>query len=92
MVADVEILKPLTTTPQMVVCCEVLEHIKNPEKELQALLTQKAEWYLLSVPREPIWRIFNAARGAYIKDFGNSSGHIQHWSKSGFINFLEQGG
>ena len=57
-----------------------------------ALLNQKADWYLISVPREPIWRIMNAARGAYIKDFGNSPGHIQHWSKSGFIRFLEKGG
>ena len=92
LVSDVETLEPLTTTPQMVVCCEVLEHLKNPEKGLQALLNQKADWYLISVPREPIWRIMNAARGAYIKDFGNSPGHIQHWSKSGFIRFLEKGG
>ena len=92
MVADVETLEPLDTTPQMVVCCEVLEHLKQPEKGLQSLLAQKAEWYLLSVPREPIWRILNASRGAYIQDFGNSPGHIQHWSKCGFIKFLEQGG
>ena len=69
MVADVELLEPLTTSTQMLVCCEVLEHVKNPEKALQVLLAQRAEWYLLSVPREPIWRILNSARGAYLKDF-----------------------
>lgn len=92
MVSDVERLEPLATSPQMVVCCEVLEHVKNPEKALQALLAQRAEWYLLSVPREPIWRILNTTRGAYLKDFGNSPGHVQRWSKRGFIRFLEQGG
>lgn len=92
MVSDVELLEPLATSPQMVVCCEVLEHLNNPERGLKALVAQRAEWYLLSVPREPIWRILNTARGAYVKDFGNSPGHIQHWSKRGFIHFLNKGG
>jgi hypothetical protein len=30
------------------------------------------------VPREPIWRIGNMARGRYLGDLGNTPGHIQH--------------
>ncbi|MCF8055238.1 MAG: class I SAM-dependent methyltransferase [Desulfocapsa sp.] len=92
LVSDIEELEPWASPPEMVVCCEVLEHLQDPEKALQALLAQRAEWYILSVPREPIWRILNSARGAYIKDLGNSPGHIQHWNKHKFIRFLEQGG
>jgi hypothetical protein len=36
------------------------------------------------VPREPLWRGLNMARGAYLKDLGNTPGHINHWSKRAF--------
>ena len=44
---------------------------------------------LVSVPREPIWRILNMARGAYIKDLGNTPGHLNHWSKRSFVQMLK---
>ena len=83
-------LEPLKPAPDMVVCCEVLEHLPNPQDGLAALWAQRAEWYLLSVPREPIWRAMNMARSAYLKDFGNSPGHLQHWSQRGFLRFIGQ--
>lgn len=83
-------LEPLEPAPDMVVCCEVLEHLRNPHDGLAALLAQRADWYLLSVPREPIWRAMNMARGAYLKDFGNSPGHLQHWSQRRFLRFIGQ--
>lgn len=72
----------------LVVCCEVLEHLDDPEKGLDALAALRGRHYLLSVPREPLWRILNFSRGAYVKDWGNSPGHLQHWSKSGFLKFI----
>ena len=27
-------------------------------------------------------------RGAYLKDFGNTPGHIQHWNKRQFIKMI----
>ena len=41
------------------------------------------------MPREPLWRALNMARGAYWKDFGNTPGHINHWSARGFARFAE---
>ncbi len=74
----------------LVVCCEVLEHIDDPEKGLK-LLAEKAKPYaLVSVPREPLWCFLNMARGTYFSDFGNSPGHIQHWSQKAFISFVEK--
>jgi SAM-dependent methyltransferase len=87
---DVMLLEPLKPPVDMVVCCEVLEHLPDPEGGLKALLEQQANWYLFSVPREPIWRCMNMARGAYLKDFGNSPGHCQHWSRSQFLRFISQ--
>ncbi len=74
----------------LVVCCEVLEHLETPEIALQRLAEKAAPYAIISVPREPIWRILNFIRGVYITDFGNSPGHIKHWSQKGFIQFVEQ--
>ena len=78
----------------LVVCSEVLEHMDNPEKALEEL--KKASggngYILVSVPREPIWRILNMARGKYIGNLGNTPGHVNHWSKRSFLAFLKNGG
>lgn len=91
-VADIVRLPPFSPAPDAVVCCEVLEHLNNPSQGLAALVRLRAPWYVLSVPREPLWRILNMLRGAYWRDFGNSPGHIQHWSKRAFLHFLAAGG
>ncbi len=35
-----------------------------------------------SVPREPLWRGLNMARGAYWGALGNTPGHLNHWSQA----------
>lgn len=72
----------------LVVCCEVLEHLEDPALGLQRLSEIAAPYALVSVPREPIFRSMNFVRGAYVKDFGNSPGHLQHWSKTSFAKFV----
>jgi 2-polyprenyl-3-methyl-5-hydroxy-6-metoxy-1,4-benzoquinol methylase len=74
---------------ELVVCCEVLEHIENPTLGLEKLASLASPYCLLSVPREPIFRTLNLLRGAYLAEFGNSPGHIQHWSKRGFIRLVK---
>lgn len=74
---------------ELVVCCEVLEHLENPTLGLEKLASLASPYCLLSVPREPIFRTLNFLRGAYLAEFGNSPGHIQHWSKRGFIKLVK---
>ena len=45
---------------------------------------------VVSVPREPIWRVANLARGKYVGALGNTPGHINHWSKASFAAFVGQ--
>lgn len=59
---------------------EVLEHLERPEAALEQMRRITKSWLILSTPREPIWRALNMARGKYLRDFGNTPGHIQHWS------------
>lgn len=72
----------------LVVCCEVLEHLNDPDAALQVLEQIVDRHLILSVPREPLWRLLNAARGKYLADFGNTPGHIQHWSRRSFIRMV----
>lgn len=74
----------------LVVCCEVLEHLKNPEAGLQALQRIALQHLIVSVPQEPLWCALNLARGKYVMHWGNTPGHIQHWSKSSFIRLVSK--
>lgn len=74
----------------LVVCCEVMEHLERPDDALLALQRVTEKYLIISVPREPLWRILNLARGKYVSDGGNTPGHIQHWSRSGFADFVSR--
>lgn len=77
-----------TAASPLVVCCEVLEHLDDPNSGLETLEALSSEWLLLSVPREPIWRALNMMRGKYIGSLGNTPGHVNHWSRKTFIDFV----
>lgn len=72
----------------LMVCCEVMEHLEHPEKALEVIRANTGRFAIFSVPREPMWRVLNMARGKYIRDLGNTPGHIQWWSKKRFIDFV----
>ncbi|MDO9357025.1 MAG: class I SAM-dependent methyltransferase [Solirubrobacteraceae bacterium] len=71
---------------------EVLEHVPDPAHTIREMARVAKRHLLVSVPREPIWRAVNMARGAYIKDLGNTPGHLNHWSKRAFIAELSKVG
>lgn len=81
-------LDPETDRAHTVVCCEVLEHLDDPATALDRLWAITGEWCIVSVPREPLWRVLNMLRGKYFGDFGNTPGHLQHWSRGGFVRFV----
>jgi ubiquinone/menaquinone biosynthesis C-methylase UbiE len=71
---------------------EVLEHLEYPDKALKELKRVGRNYVIIGVPREPIWRILNMARLKYLKDFGNTPGHIQHWGRRSLLKFLKSKG
>jgi ubiquinone/menaquinone biosynthesis C-methylase UbiE len=75
-----------------VAAIEVLEHVDDPAAALAECARVAARHLLLSVPREPVWRLTNLARGAYVRELGNTPGHVNHWSRSRFIAFAERFG
>ena len=71
---------------------EVLEHVPDPDATLAEMARVARSHLLVSVPREPLWRIVNMARGAYWKSLGNTPGHVNHWSRVGFVSLLTRHG
>ena len=77
---------------ELVAAIETLEHVTDPERAL-AEMSRVAERHLVvSVPREPLWRMLNVARGAYVRELGNTPGHVNHWSKRRFVSLLARFG
>lgn len=88
-VADACALDPARHSAELVVCCEVLEHVPDPARALASLSGVARPHLIVSVPREPVWRALNMARGRYWADLGNTPGHLQHWSSASFRRFIE---
>jgi ubiquinone/menaquinone biosynthesis C-methylase UbiE len=75
---------------EVVVAAEVLEHLPDPHQGLQEMARVGRRHLVLSVPREPIFRSCNLVAGRYVGELGNTPGHLNHWSKRGFVRFVSQ--
>jgi len=73
---------------ELVSAMEVLEHVADPEAALAEMARVAERWLLVSVPREPLWRVLNLARGAYVRRLGNTPGHLHHWTPARFRRLL----
>jgi ubiquinone/menaquinone biosynthesis C-methylase UbiE len=65
----------------LVVACEVLEHLEAPDVALKEIVRVCRGYVLASVPWEPVWSLLNVARGAYLSRLGNTPGHVQRFSR-----------
>jgi trans-aconitate methyltransferase len=90
-VAPVEELDPARDAAELIVCCEVMEHVADPDAALAVVASLASPWAIVSVPREPLWRALNMARLKYVKELGNTPGHLNHWSRRSFVRFLGRG-
>jgi SAM-dependent methyltransferase len=72
----------------LIMAIEVLEHVPDPAAALRELARLSRGHLVLSVPREPVWRVANMARGRYLAALGNTPGHVQHWSRRRFAGLV----
>ena len=76
----------------LVTAIETLEHVPDPERTLAEMARVARRHLLVSVPREPLWRGLNLLRGAYVRELGNTPGHVNHWSRGGFGELVARRG
>jgi 2-polyprenyl-3-methyl-5-hydroxy-6-metoxy-1,4-benzoquinol methylase len=76
----------------LVAAVEVLEHVADPDGLLAELTRVARRHVLLSVPREPLWRALNLARGTYWRTLGNTPGHRHHFSRRSLTRFASTHG
>jgi ubiquinone/menaquinone biosynthesis C-methylase UbiE len=72
----------------LVICTEVLEHLKEPDKALKELKRVTKKYCIISVPNEPWFMVGNFFRGKNLSRFGNDIEHIQHWTSNGIKKFV----
>ena len=74
----------------LVFLLEVLEHLDRPGLALQEVrrVLKPGGFLIAGVPREPLWRVLNMARGKYLSRLGNTPGHLNHWSKRTFRQYI----
>ncbi len=88
--ADIARLPFPDSSFDLVLAIEVLEHVPDPSAALTEIARVARGDIIVSVPREPIWRAANVARGKYLARLGNSPGHVNHWSKKSFSALVGQ--
>jgi SAM-dependent methyltransferase len=75
---------------EVVVAAEVLEHLPDPARGLGELARVGRAHLVLSVPQEPLFRACNLLAGRYLGELGNTPGHLNHWTRRGFVRFVAQ--
>lgn len=73
----------------LVAAIEALEHVADPLPALAEMARTARRHVLVSVPREPLWRLLNVLRGSYLDQLGNTPGHVHHFSRHGVLRLLE---
>lgn len=87
--ADVYHLPFADKSFDLILCLEVLEHLKNPERAIKEI-KRIGRHFLISVPNEPFFSLLSFFSGKYLKTFGHHPEHLQFWSKKSFTEFIKK--
>lgn len=72
----------------LVLCNEVLEHLRHPDFALGELERVTRRYCIVSVPREPHYRRASMLISANLRNWGDDPGHRRRWNHRQFVHFL----
>lgn len=72
----------------LVMCCEVLEHLERPEDALDQIVRLRPKRVVLTVPHEPWFMLSNLAMGKNVTRLGNDIEHCNHFTVPSFRKLL----
>jgi len=72
----------------LVTLVEMLQLVVDPGRALAEAARVARVGLIVTVPREPLWRALNVARGAYVRALGDTPGHRHHWSKGAIVELV----
>jgi len=87
---DITKSKQKSNSVDVVTACEVLEHLLFPDKAVKECKRIARNYCIFTVPNEPIWRLANMARLKYVRDLGNTPGHVQNFKREDFEALLKK--
>jgi len=79
-----------TSSFELIICLEVMEHLPDPEAALTSLHRVASDRLIFSVPHEPYFQIGSFLRGKYWRSLGNHPEHVNHWSPASFKALLSR--
>ena len=89
--APIEVLDPSEDAARgFILCCEVMEHLDDPEARFGSSPGWRGRGQSSGGRAKSLWRLLNLGRLKYVRELGNTPGHLQHWSKRSFLRFLER--
>ncbi len=87
---DVECLPFASDAFDVVLCLEVLEHLRDPLTALQELGRVTSKHCLISVPNEPFFMAANLLRGKNVRAWGNDPEHVRNWTATQFLRLVRR--
>lgn len=83
-------LDKLGSSFDLIMCCEVLEHLDDPDRALAAICAKRPKHVIFTVPHEPFFMLSNLLRGKNVARFGNDIDHHNHWGQRSFRALLDR--
>jgi SAM-dependent methyltransferase len=87
---DILDLKSDITQADLLLCLEVLEHVKDADHFLAHIAKMDSHWVIISVPWEPFFRMGNFCRGKDLRRWGNHPEHFQFFNPSSLRTILSR--
>jgi len=89
-VADAAHLPFKSSSFELVMCCEVLEHLDEPEVVIEECGRVSSKACLSSVPNKHLFRLANMLRLKNLSRWGEDKEHRHAWTKNEFVELMSR--